>query len=142
MSCIGIGSALLGLEDDARTRPFPPRHRPRRRFTHQEISRVAPPLEDFTIGVEEEYQIVNPETRELRQRAGRILPRAQKTMGDDVSNELFLSQIEIGTPICRTLADVRGELVRLRRGVIAAAQREGSRIAAAGTHPFSHWEDQ
>ena len=101
-----------------------------------------PPVEDFTIGVEEEYQILHPETRELRQRAGRILPEAQRRVGDEVTNELYLSQIEIGTPVCRTLADVRAELVRLRRAVIAAAGRDGSRIAAAGTHPFSHWGDQ
>ena len=59
-----------------------------------------------------------------------------------MTNELYLSQIEIGTPVCRTLADVRAELVRLRRAVVEAAGRDGSRIAAAGTHPFSHWEDQ
>src|SRR5262249_53498655 len=90
----------------------------------------------------EEYQIVNPETRELRQCAGRILPRARAAVGEEVTNELFQSQIEIGTPVCRTLADVRAELCRLRRGVIAAAERDGRRIAAAGTHPFSRWEDQ
>jgi carboxylate-amine ligase len=101
-----------------------------------------PPVEDFTIGVEEEYQILHPETRELRQRAGRILPEAQRRVGDEVTNELYLSQIEVGTPVCRTLADVRAELVRLRRAVVAAAGRDGSRIAAAGTHPFSHWGDQ
>jgi carboxylate-amine ligase len=103
---------------------------------------VVPHVEDFTIGVEEEYQIVHPETRELRQRAGRILLEAQRRVGDEVTNELYLSQIEVGTPVCRTLADVRAELVRLRRAVIAAAGRDGSRIAAAGTHPFSHWGDQ
>jgi glutamate---cysteine ligase / carboxylate-amine ligase len=103
---------------------------------------VSPPLEDFTIGVEEEYQIVDPATRELRQRAAVILPEAKEAVGKEVTNELYLSQIEIGTPICRTLADVRAELVRLRREMIAAAEQHGSRIAAAGTHPFSHWEDQ
>jgi carboxylate-amine ligase len=96
----------------------------------------------FTLGVEEEYQIINPDTRALRPRAARVLPNAREDLGDDVTNEFYLSQIEIGTPICRTLAEVRAELVRLRRGVIAAAQRDGSRIAAAGTHPFSHWETQ
>lgn len=96
----------------------------------------------FTIGVEEEFQIVNPETRQLRQRANRILPEAQAAVGDKVTNELYLSQIEIGTPVCRTLADVRAELVRLRREVAVAAEHNASRIAAAGTHPFSHWEDQ
>src|SRR3954451_1579350 len=97
---------------------------------------------DFSIGIEEEYQIVDPVTRELRPRAGRVLPRARQAVGDEVTNELFLSQIEIGTPVCRSLADVRAELVRLRRAVIAAAEGQGSRIAAGGTHPFSHWEDQ
>src|SRR3954454_21902729 len=98
--------------------------------------------DDFTIGVEEEYQIVQPETRALVPRAGRLLPRAQGAVGDEVTNELFLSQIEVGTPVCRTLADVRAEIIRLRRAVIAAAERDGSRIAASGTHPFSHWGNQ
>jgi carboxylate-amine ligase len=97
---------------------------------------------DFTIGVEEEFQIVHPETRALVPRAGRLLPRALKAAGDEVTNELFLSQIEVGTPVCRTLAEVRAEIVRLRRAVIGAAERDGCRIAASGTHPFSHWEDQ
>ena len=98
--------------------------------------------EDFTIGVEEEYQIVDPGTRALRSRAGRILPGAKDAIGDTVTNELYLSQIEIGTPVCRTLGDVRAQLVRLRRAVIAAAEAQGCRIVAAGTHPFSRWQDQ
>ncbi len=98
--------------------------------------------EEFTIGVEEEYQIVHPLTRELRSRSGRILPAARASLGEEVQPELYLSQIEIGTPVCHTLAEVRAELVRLRGEVIAAATQSGDRIAAAGTHPFSHWEDQ
>ena len=95
-----------------------------------------------SIGVEEEFQIVHPTTRELRQRAARILPGAQAAAGDEVSNELFLSQIEIGTPVCSTLAEVRRELIRLRKAVIDAAARDGCRIASIATHPFSRWEDQ
>jgi carboxylate-amine ligase len=98
--------------------------------------------DEFTLGVEEEYQIVHPDTRELRQRAGRILPCARETLGDEVINELYLSQIEIGTPVCRSLGEVRSQLIRLRRALIAAANRDGSSIAAAGTHPFSHWDRQ
>jgi carboxylate-amine ligase len=98
--------------------------------------------EEFTIGVEEEYQIINPVTRELSSRVEHILPKAQKALGEEVQPEAQRSQIEIGTPICRTLADVRSELVRLRREVIAAAQKDGNKIAAAGTHPFSHWDEQ
>src|SRR5260370_17495127 len=63
-------------------------------------------------------------------------------VGDEVTNDLYLSQSEVGTPVCRTLGEVRAELVRLRRAVIEAAGRSGSRIAAAGTHPFSKWKDQ
>lgn len=98
--------------------------------------------ETFTIGVEEEYQIIGRETRELRPRALRILPEAQEAVGDSVTPELYLSQIEIGTNICATLAEVRDELTHLRRELITAAESDGHLIAAAGTHPFSHWEDQ
>jgi glutamate---cysteine ligase / carboxylate-amine ligase len=100
------------------------------------------PANDFTIGVEEEYQIVNPTSRELRSRAGRILREAKESVGDEVTNELYLSQIEIGTPVCRTLAEARAELVRLRRALASSAKDNGSCIAAAGTHPFSRWQDQ
>ena len=100
------------------------------------------PSAELTIGVEEEYQIVDPSTRQLRQRAGRILHEAERAVGDEVTNELFLSQIEVGTPVCGTLAEVRAELIRLRRAVVEAATRQGCRIGAAGTHPFSNWQDQ
>lgn len=103
---------------------------------------MASQTEDFTIGVEEEYQIINSGTRELCSRAKQILPIAQKALGSDVQPEAMLSQIEIATPVCRTLADVRAELVRMRREVIAAAANDGNQIAAAGTHPFSHWSEQ
>jgi glutamate---cysteine ligase / carboxylate-amine ligase len=98
--------------------------------------------EPFTIGVEEEFQIIHPESRQLRQRAGGVLHRARQAVGDEVTNELFLSQIEIGTPVCAGLAEVRAELVRLRKAVVDAARRDGCRIGAAGTHPFSDWHDQ
>jgi carboxylate-amine ligase len=110
--------------------------------TAKKIPGMAGETEDFTIGVEEEYQIINPRTRELSSRAKHILPIAEKALGSDVQPEVMRSQIEIGTPICRTLADVRAELVRMRREVIAAAAKDGNKIAAAGTHPFSHWEEQ
>ena len=96
----------------------------------------------FTIGVEEEFQVIDPQTRELSADVNRIFPRAQKLIGDAVQYELILSQIEIATPICHTLADVHRELVRLRNGIILAAEHTVSQIAASGTHPFSHWQNQ
>ncbi len=93
----------------------------------------------FTIGVEEEFLLVDPESRRLIPQADRILPPAKELLGDQVAPELQSSQIETGTTICRTLDDVRNELVRLRREVSSAAQQEGKVIAASGTHPFSDW---
>jgi carboxylate-amine ligase len=99
--------------------------------------------QEYTLGVEEEYQIIDPETRALCPGADRVLKRAQKTLGEDrVVPELRASQLEVLTPICGSLSEVRAELSRLRRGVIRAAEEEGVRIAAASTHPFSHWQDQ
>jgi len=96
----------------------------------------------FTIGVEEEYQVVDPQTRELSAGVERIFPGARELVGDAVQYEIILSQIEIATPICHTLADVQRELVRLRNGIILAAERAGLQIAASGTHPFSRWQEQ
>ncbi|GAC1543945.1 MAG: glutamate--cysteine ligase [Vulcanimicrobiaceae bacterium] len=99
-------------------------------------------IDAFTMGVEEEYQIVDATTRELAARQARLLPVAEKTLSDAVQPELQLSMIEIATPVCGTLADVRRELERARHDVIEAARTNGSRIAAAGTHPFSAWSEQ
>lgn len=103
---------------------------------------MSPQVEEFTIGVEEEFQIIDPVTRELRSQAERILAGTQQSLGEEVQPEVQLSQIETVSPVCRTLADVRAELVRLRGGVITAAANGGNQIAAAGTHPFSSWEAQ
>jgi len=97
---------------------------------------------EYTLGVEEEYQIVDPETRELRARGGRVLRRAQQDLGEEVAPEILAPQIEVMTPVCRTLAEVRAEILRLRGEVAEAAAKEGGRIAAASTHPFSHWQAQ
>lgn len=97
--------------------------------------------DDFTLGVEEEFLIVDAETRRLRPQVEPILARAQEEVGDEVRSELQRSQLESGTAVCRTLGELRAELVRLRRGLAATAERSGCRIAAAGTHPFSSWEE-
>ena len=104
---------------------------------------MATRTEEYTLGVEEEYQVVDPETRELRSQGGRVVERARReVVGDaDVAAELMESQVEGVRAVCRTLAAVRDEVLRLRRAVIRAAG-EGARIAAASTHPFSHWREQ
>ena len=96
--------------------------------------------EPFTIGVEEEYQIIDPHTHELSSAAEQILPIAAQTLGEAVQLEMILSQIEIATPICATLADVQNQLTRLRGGMIDAAAQVGKQIGSAATHPFSSME--
>lgn len=94
----------------------------------------------FTLGVEEEFLLVDPETRTLKPGAEDVVPAAEEEVDDDenVESEFKRSQLETATPPCRTLGELRQELVRLRRGVIDAAERSGHRIGAAGTHPFAN----
>ncbi len=100
--------------------------------------------EQYTLGVEEEYQIVDPGTRELRDHGGGVLQRARQIVGEGegVASELLTSQVEAMTPVLSTLSEVRAELRRLRCEVSEAAEEQGDRIVAAGTHPFSRWQEQ
>ena len=95
----------------------------------------------LTLGIEEEYQIIDPETRELRSYITEILNGDHLLMGE-VKPELHQSMVEIGTRVCRTPAEARAELVRLRGTVMELAGKSGLVIAAAGTHPFSSWLTQ
>jgi glutamate---cysteine ligase / carboxylate-amine ligase len=95
----------------------------------------------LTIGVEEEYQIIDPQTRELQSYITQLLEYDHRFLGQ-VKPELHQSIVEVGTTVCRTPQEVREELVRLRRGVMELAALKNLSIAAAGTHPFSHWVDQ
>jgi carboxylate-amine ligase len=95
----------------------------------------------LTLGIEEEYQIVDPTTRELRSYITEILHEDYVRLGE-VKPELHQSMVEIGSKVCRTPAELRAELVRLRGLVMGLAARNGLRVVAAGTHPFSSWIDQ
>lgn len=102
------------------------------------------PNTGFTMGVEEEYQVIDPKTRELSSRAKDIV-QARATPGDEedpIQPEMHRCQVEIATDVCETLVDVRTQLTKARRNVIAAAKENDSVIIAAGTHPFSSWRDQ
>lgn len=104
---------------------------------------MPPQREEYSLGVEEEYQIVDSKTCELLASGGRAVQRrAQRALGDEGMPELLTSQVEAISPICHTLTEVRAEIARLRRTVNEEAAKEGGRIAAASTHPFSHWRGQ
>ncbi|WP_166824862.1 carboxylate-amine ligase [Thalassoroseus pseudoceratinae] len=96
----------------------------------------------LSLGIEEEYQLVHPVTRELRPRAKRVMTESHPDRSDDIQHELRLSQIETASQICDGLDDVRRELVRLRTETVVATEHADAHLVAAGTHPFSHWEEQ
>ena len=95
----------------------------------------------LTLGVEEEYQIIDPRTRELTSYITQLLEADHRFL-EQVKPELHQSIVEVGTKVCRTPAEVRSELVNLRGAVMELAARNGLKIAAAGTHPFSSWIKQ
>jgi glutamate---cysteine ligase / carboxylate-amine ligase len=99
-------------------------------------------MSPWTIGVEEEFQIIDPSTRELSSNTQRILSFIETDQQERVDVELLSSQIETATPVCQTLAQVRSAIITERRTIITAAAKANSWIAASGTHPFSHWHDQ
>jgi carboxylate-amine ligase len=96
----------------------------------------------FTIGVEEEFQIIDPETLALRSHVIQLLSAASHGLGDHVKQEMHQSIVETGTKICENVSELRLEMHRTRNELVGAAERTGLQVAAAGTHPFSSWIDQ
>src|SRR4051794_12764747 len=95
----------------------------------------------LTIGIEEEYQVIDPATMELKSYITEIL-QGDKVIMDEIKPELHQSMVEVGSRVCRTPQELRVEIVRLRGMVMDLAAKSGLVIAAAGTHPFSLWTEQ
>jgi carboxylate-amine ligase len=96
----------------------------------------------FTLGIEEEYQVIDPNTRELVSHDQKIVTEAAKIINDQVKAEMHQAMVEIGTNICNDISDARKEVTHLRKTISDIANSLGLKIAAAGTHPFSKWETQ
>ena len=97
----------------------------------------------LTIGIEEEYQLIDPTTGQLAAVVQQLLhDDSIRQIGDQVKPEFLQSQIEIGSAICHNVQEARSELVRLRHEVNSVAERHGYGILAASTHPFAKWEEQ
>ncbi len=96
----------------------------------------------LTLGIEEEYQIVDPKTGELRSYITEILEEGKMLLREQVKPELHQAMVEIGSEVCQTPGELRTELVRLRRAIMELAGKNGLKIIAAGTHPFSSWLEQ
>jgi glutamate---cysteine ligase / carboxylate-amine ligase len=99
-------------------------------------------FEQFTLGIEEEFQIVDPHTRELRSHVSEILEEGKMLLGERVKPEMIQSMIEVGTGICKDIQEARNDITNLRSILSAMVRKKGLEIVAAGTHPFSHWQDQ
>lgn len=96
----------------------------------------------FTIGIEEEYQVIDPETRELTSHEQKIVNEAEKILDEQVKAEMHQAVVEVGTTVCKDITQAREEISHLRKSISKVANDLGYRIGAAGTHPFSKWETQ
>lgn len=96
----------------------------------------------FTLGIEEEYQVIDPETRELVSHQNKIIAEAEKVMEKQATPEMHEAMVEVGTKICRDIKDAKKQVSFLRKSICEIAESLGYRIGAAGSHPFSHWANQ
>ncbi len=96
----------------------------------------------FTLGLEEEFQIIDPETRELRSHIQQILDDGKMLLHERVKAEMHQSVVEVRTDVCGDIAMARQQVLQLRSDLASVAAQGGLKIASAGTHPFSHWQDQ
>ena len=101
------------------------------------------PRPSLSIGIEEEYQTIDPQTRDLRSHiASEILPKAKLALHEAVKPEMHQSVIEVGTRVCKDVKEARENIQALRREMITLASQNGMLLAAGSTHPFSDWKLQ
>ncbi|HEY2713075.1 MAG TPA: carboxylate-amine ligase [Chthoniobacterales bacterium] len=103
---------------------------------------MSAPNHIFTLGIEEEFQIIDPVTRELRSHIQEILGEGKVTLKEQIKPEMHQSVVELGTDVCGDMNKAREQVIALRGHLARTAARAGLKIASAGTHPFSHWFDQ
>jgi len=99
-------------------------------------------LPEFTLGVEEEYLIIDPVTRDLRSHMSKIVDGAKIILQEQVKAEMHQSVVEVGTNICKNVKEARAEVSFLRRKIVELAANQDLIVGASGTHPFSKWQDQ
>ncbi|MEL7211660.1 MAG: carboxylate-amine ligase [Pseudomonadota bacterium] len=96
----------------------------------------------FTLGIEEEYLVVDLDTLDLVEAPAQVMEACSRQLGDQVSPEFLKCQIEVGTGVCDSIADARADLGRLRRTIKECCAAHGLAPIAAATHPFAKWQDQ
>nr|AUN36206.1 hypothetical protein [uncultured bacterium] len=97
----------------------------------------------FTIGIEEEYQTIDPVTRDLRSHIhAEMIEKGKLLLQERVKAEMHQSVVEVGTRVCANIKDAKKEVVKLRRDMVTLAKENNLRLASAGTHPFADWRVQ
>lgn len=96
----------------------------------------------YTLGIEEEFAIIDPRTRELRSHIQEILEGGKVMLKEQIKPEMHQSVVELGTEVCDSIEHARAHVIELRSKLAGLAERSGLKIASVGTHPFSHWRDQ
>lgn len=96
----------------------------------------------FTLGVEEEYMVLDPKTFELKSHEQKIVQEGQKAIKDKVKAEMHQAVVEVGTDICADADEAWTDVSTLRKTIAGIADSLGFAMGASGTHPFSHWESQ
>ena len=100
-------------------------------------------LPRFTIGIEEEYQTIDPVTRDLRSHIhSEILEKGKMVLQEKVKAEMHQSVIEVGTGVCDSIKDAKEDVKKLRHDMIVLAKQHGLRLCAGATHPFADWREQ
>lgn len=99
-------------------------------------------MHKFTIGIEEEFQIVDNESYTLKSHMSKIIDGGKIILKERIKEEMHQAVVEMGTDICENVHQARDEVSYLRQQLIELAAKEGLKVGAAGTHPFSHWHDQ
>ena len=100
-------------------------------------------LPAFTIGIEEEYQTIDPQTRDLRSHIhSEIIAKGKRLMEERIKAEMHQSVVEVGTGVCKNIKEARRDIRKLRHDMINLARENGLLLAAAATHPFADWRAQ
>jgi carboxylate-amine ligase len=129
-----MNTTVTGLESGSSSSAIP--------VNNHDSSKATAGAHVFTIGIEEEFQIVDPVSRELRSHVQEILAEGKMILHERVKPEMHQSVIELGTEICQDARMAREQVVQLRSDLAGLASHHDLHIASAGTHPFSHWMDQ
>ena len=95
-------------------------------------------FDTFTLGIEEEFQIVDPQTRELKSHVSEILDEGKLILGEKIKPEMIQSMIEVGTGVCANIQEAREDITKLRCIISSLARKKGMEIVAASTHPFQN----